>query len=292
MKEKILILGANGLLGNTLLNYFLSKKFFCKGVIRSKKAAILDENHYFYYDGLIKKNKLYLLEIEKIIDYFKPKLVINCIGVTKSKFTSKSKTKIINSFFPKSLSRLTSKKKIKFIHFSTDCVFDGKKGFYSENDIPNAKDIYGLSKLNGEPNQKNTIVFRTSMIGHSNEKNNGLLEWFLNQKKVKGFSCMYFSGPTALEIGKIVYKYVIKKKIIKNGLYNLGNQRISKYKLLVLLNKIYNKKIKIIEDFDISIDRSLTINKFATKTHYIIPKWSKMIKEQKKFWKKVKKDYV
>lgn len=284
MREKVLILGANGLLGNTLLNYFLSKKVFCKGVIRNKNTLLFNEDCYFQYDSLVKKNNLYLKSIKKIINNFKPTLVINCIGITKSKLKDRNMIKIINSSFPRSLAQFTHKEKIKFIHFSTDCVFDGKKGFYSENDNPNAKDIYGLSKFKGEPNSKNNIIFRTSMIGHSCEENNGLLEWFLNQKKAKGFSCMYFSGPTAFEIGKIIYKYVIKKKVIKNGLYNLGGQRISKYNLLLLLNKIYNKKIKIVEDFEISLDRSLLMDKFLKKTNYIIPKWSKMIREQKKFW--------
>lgn len=292
MKSKILILGANGLLGNTLLKYFISKKIVVRGVIRKPKKKCLISKYYILSESLVKNNNLDLSNLKKIIKSFKPKYIINCIGITKARRENKKILNVINGTFPRKLGNYLATKNIKLIHFSTDCVFNGKKGFYTENDTPNAIDSYGKSKLHGEFMSKNSIVFRTSMIGHSMTKNNGLLEWFLNKKKVKGYSCMYFSGPTALEIGKIIYKYILKKNCIKSGLYNLGIERISKYKLLLLLKKIYGKKIKIVEDFDLSLDRSLIIKKFVEQTKYQVPTWEKLITEQKIFWEKNKINYA
>lgn len=289
MREKVLILGSNGLLGNTLLRYFLRKKINVKGVLKNKKKNMLQVSNYYFSGNLIKNNKIYIKNIEKILKNYNPDFVINCIGITKVKRVSNKTHILINSLLPKKLNILCNKNNIRLVHFSTDCVFDGSKGFYNEKSKPNAKDIYGISKYKGEFNTKKAIIFRTSMIGHSIIRNNGLLEWFLNQKKIRGFANAYFSGPTALEIAKILYKYVINKNIIKNGIFHLGVNRISKYDLLNLINNIYKRKIIIKKNFNFKVNRSLNSNKFYKKTKYKIPTWKRLITEQKKFWIKENK---
>ena len=286
MKKNILILGANGLLGNNLLNYFLLKSFNPKGVVRNKKKIFLKKNNYFFSGEIIKKNKLNISSLKKIIKTFRPHYIINCIGITKRNLMSSKSTRLINSILPKEILKLNNNKnKFKLIHISTDCVYDGTKGNYKETDLANAKDLYGASKLNGEPNSPDCIVFRTSMIGHNYDKNNGLLEWFLNQKKVvKGYKKMFFSGPTCIEIAKIIERFVIKKEMIKSGTINLGVKRISKFNLLKKISKIYKKKINIMPSSNIKIDRSLNIKKFQSITKYNIQDWDKIILQERKYY--------
>ena len=125
------------------------------------------------------------------------------------------------------------------------------------------------------------MLIRTSIIGHETKNKRGLLEWFLKQKKsVNGFSKVYFSGLTTLELSKIIYdKVLFNKKLI--GLYHISGKRINKYNLLKKINKIYNKKIKIKKVNKFTIDRSLDCSKFKKKTSYKQKNWDKMIIENK-----------
>ena len=293
MNKKILILGANGLLGNTLLLYFLNKNYNVMGVVKNKNKFILNSRYYYCSGNIISKENFNLKKLNFIINKLKPDFVINSIGLTKIKNFKKKIFLKINGELVKKLNLMAQKNKFKLIHFSTDCVYDGAIGHYTERHKVNAKDNYGLSKIKGEVKSKNTIIFRTSMIGHSNIKNNGLLEWFLNQKKsIKGFFKMFFSGPTALELAKIIENFTIKRPIISNGLYNLGCHKISKYSLLKKIAKIYSKKIIIKKDITVNLDRSLNIKKFIRKTNYKIPSWNNLIQEQKIFYEKNKKKFI
>lgn len=293
MNKKILILGANGLLGNTLLLYFLKKNYHVMGVVKNKNKFILNSKYYYCSGNIISKENLNLKKINFIIKEFKPEFVINSIGLTKIKNFKKKIFFKINGELVKKLSSMAQKYKFKLIHFSTDCVYDGSIGNYTEKHKVNAKDNYGLSKIKGEVKSKNTITFRTSMIGHSNIKNNGLLEWFLNQKKsINGFVKMFFSGPTALELAKIIENFTIKKPIINNGLYNLGCHRISKYSLLKKIANAYKKNIVIKKNIKVNLDRSLNIGKFIKKTNYKIPSWNNLIQEQRIFYEKNKKKFI
>ena len=119
------------------------------------------------------------------------------------------------------------------------------------------------------------------------KKKFGLLEWFLSKNKsVYGYKNVYFSGPTTLELSKIIYEFIIKKTIIKRGLYHISSDRISKFDLLKLIKKIYNKKINITPSYETKIDRSLNNKKFLAKTNYMQKNWVTMLKEMKKFYEK------
>ena len=190
----------------------------------------------------------------------------------------------VNSFLPHYLSELAnSQNKTRFIHFSTDCVFSGSKGNYSENDIPDASDIYGRSKLLGELNNPNSLTLRTSIIGHELQTTYSLLDWFLNKKKfVKGYKDAIFSGLTALEISKFLDKYIIPNKKI-NGIYNLSGKSISKFDLLNIVKRVYKKEIKIMIDKKVKINRSLNSNLLKKLTGYKPPNWNKLIQEMYDF---------
>jgi dTDP-4-dehydrorhamnose reductase len=282
---KILILGSTGLLGSTLLKYFSKKSNFkCYGAIRKKSDTIKLKN--------IKNIKLYKINykkrcnIVKVFNQLKPNLIINCIGVIKQ-LAQKNKTSEIirvNSFLPHYLAKIVnSQKKIRLIHFSTDCVFSGAKGNYKETDLPDAQDIYGRSKLLGELSCSNTLTLRTSIIGHELQTKHSLLNWFLDQKKsVKGYKNAIFSGLTTLEIAKVLDKFIIPNKNLE-GLYHLSGKTISKYDLLNLIKKVYKLNIKININRNVKINRSLNSNSLQQSTGYKPNSWNKIIKEMFEF---------
>lgn len=279
-KKKILILGSAGMLGHQIFNFFNNKNYLVKGICKRNKSV---PNKFF-------KNKHFLnLDLEKFdllentIHKYRPDFIINCAGVIKQKsyLYDKNKIFLINACLPNYLRILSKKLKYKLIHISTDCVYDGKKGNYKEDDVINSTDDYGLSKALGEVFSDNCITLRTSIIGHELKQCNGLLEWFLKQKKVYGFKKAFFSGLTTLELSKVIEK-LLKKKI-NNGIYNVASKKISKYELLVLINKIYDKNITILPSNKLKIDRSLNGKLFEKKTNIKISSWKKMIVEMSKY---------
>ena len=274
---KIYIIGITGMLGGKLFLEFLKNKTFkVRGSCRLLTQQIIKHKKFIDLNCDVKNLEM----INKKLVKYKPDLVINCAGAVKQKigknFDEKN-TFYINSIFPHELYKISSKIKSRLIHFSTDCVFDGKKGNYSEHFLPNSTDLYGLSKILGEVSYKNSLTLRTSIIGHEFNNKFGLLEWFLSQKKkCHGFSECYFSGFPTIEI------YLILLKIIKNeklsGIYHLSSRKISKFHLLSLISKIYKFKILIKKNTNLKIDRSLNSNKIKKIINYNPPTWSKLIK--------------
>ena len=283
---KLIVLGATGLLGNTLLKYFSKQSNIkCYGIIR--KNSDIDKLK------SIKNVKLYKIDyknqnnIIKVFNKIKPNLIINCIGVVKQLTHKNQLSEIIriNSFLPHYLTELANvKSKTRFIQFSTDCVFSGTKGKYKETDFPGAQDIYGRSKLLGELTYPNTLTLRTSIIGHELQTKYSLLSWFLDQKKpIKGYKNAIFSGLTALEIAKFLDKFIIPNKKL-NGTYHLSGNTINKYDLLNLIKSVYKKDIKIIIDKKVKINRSLNSNLIQKHTGYKPRNWTKLIQEMFEFY--------
>ena len=196
-------------------------------------------------------------------------------------------TKILNTKLPIFLSTLCLKKKIYFVHISTDCVFLGNKGNYLDTSKKNAKDLYGLSKSLGEVKNKFSVTLRTSFVGPETKTNKSLLNWFLSQKNhVKGFSNAFFSGLTSLELSKIIYIFFLKKDIFYNHIINVGGLKISKYKLLKIFSKVFKKHIVINKYNNFKIDRSLNSRKFIKLTGYKQQDWKFLITNLKSFMDK------
>ena len=277
---KILIFGANGMLGSELVSFFSKKKnlkIYC--TVRNKNSI---KKLKFYktckiYDKIDATNKIL---VNNLIKKIKPNQVINCIGIVKQNLKNKSYQDLfkINSILPRYLSYLSEKYNFRLIHFSTDCVFSGKKGNYNENHFPDANDDYGISKYLGEELSPKNLIIRTSIIGHEYGSKKSLLEWFLKKKKIFGFKKAIFSGFTTYEIAKILYKYILKNNKI-SGILHISSKPISKYDLLSIIKKVYKKKIKIISDEKVIVDRSLSSDKFKNITKFKPKSWEKMIKE-------------
>tara|TARA_Y100001968_G_C19398500_1_gene739686 strand:- start:432 stop:1307 length:876 start_codon:yes stop_codon:yes gene_type:complete len=275
----ILILGSSGLLGSTLTKYFFNYySGSLYGVVRSSKALdfFSADIQPYIISGV---DILLLSSLEKLLDSINPDVVINCIGIT-NKFHNdqiSSETIAINSLFPHQLYSICKTSNRRLIHFSTDCVFSGLKGNYNESDIPDSSDLYGKSKHLGELDFDDALTLRTSMIGHELFTNRGLLEWFLSQHgSVNGYKNAIFSGLPTIEIARSLRNHVLPNKEL-SGLYHLSSNPISKYYLLKLIAKIYNKNIEIIEDKNINIDRSLNSGYFSKMTGYESKEWPELI---------------
>lgn len=272
IKKKVLIFGSSGMLGHTLFHELSKSPFLdVHGTIRGqgKSKNVLEKIDAYDFNSI--KNAF-----EKI----KPDIVINCIGLIKQLPESNDPEKAIymNSLFPHRLAKVCKDFNSRMIHFSTDCVFSGKKGNYKEGDFSDADDLYGKTKFLGEVNYPNTITMRTSIIGHEINTKFGLVEWFLSQEdSVKGYKKAIFSGFPTIEIARIIDKYIIPNASL-TGLYHVSAEPISKHDLLKLISDIYKKKVKIVSDSDIICDRSLDSSKFREETGYLPPSWDNLIK--------------
>ena len=208
-----------------------------------------------------------------------PDVVINCVGLIKqlSDFNDPLEVIPINSMLPHRLAKMC-KGSAKLIHISTDCVFDGSKGYYVESDSADARDLYGMSKYIGEVSYPHCITLRTSIIGHELESKNSLVEWFLSQElSCNGFTKAIFSGFPAVVLAQIIRDVVIPENKL-SGIFHVAANPINKYDLLTLIADIYNKSIQIIPDDSVVIDRSLNADKFRRETGYIAPEWPSLIR--------------
>ena len=273
-KTSVLVLGASGLIGSTIYKYLVSQKTLeVFGTYNSNKPPFKNIIKF----NFLKDDKSFLKEYS---------IIINCIGITKHNIKASNLSLMynLNIKLPLILDELSKKKITNVIHISTDCVFSGKIGNYKENSNDYSLSYYGETKRIAEMILKNCLVIRTSTVGHEFFFKNGLLEWFLSQKKkCIGFNNAYFNGLTTLELSKIIYKYFIYKSFFPNKIINVGSKKISKYELLSKMKDLYHRNIEIEKDNQFKIDRTLDISKFINLTDYKPKTWYKMLLENKNY---------
>lgn len=279
--KNILVLGSTGLLGNAMLRFLSSDPTLnVHGTARAANASQ-------YFKIAIGEHLITGIDIldpatrSRLFTEFKPDAVINCVGLIKQRDGAENPEHAvpINSELPHALAALCQTHGARLIHISTDCVFAGTKGNYSESDIPDATDVYGQTKLQGEVDAPHAITLRTSIIGHELSGTRGLLNWFLAQQgTVKGFTRAVFSGLPTMELARVVKDYVLPHPTL-HGLYHVAAQPIDKYSLLKLFAEAYNKDITIVPSDELVIDRSLNADKFRAATGYIAPAWPELVKQ-------------
>ena len=276
---KLLILGAGGMLGHKLL-LTASPQLETWATVRDAGAIP--------GDAAVDRSRI-LSEVEadkfdtvvRAFDTVRPDVVVSCIGVVKQRGEAKDPivSLTVNSLFPHRLAALCGAARSRLIHVSTDCVFAGRKGRYVETDEPDAVDLYGRTKQLGEVAGPGALTLRTSIIGRELSTSQGLVEWFLAQKGwAPGFTEAIFSGLTTLELSRVILD-VIRSHPSLEGIYHVAADRISKYDLLVLLNRAFARRLTIVADDSVRIDRSLDGGRFRSATGYEAPAWPDMIAE-------------
>ena len=220
-----------------------------------------------------------LSELDRCLGEVRPDVVINCVALRIRAGGSPDFQRLIALFalLPQRLSRLCLAYGARLIQISSDGVFSGLKGKYTEGDCPDASDEYGMAKILGEVQDGHAITIRTSIIGHELAIKSGLLEWFLAQDRhCRGYTRAIFSGLPTIVLAKILRDVVIPNQNL-TGIYHVASQPISKYDLLRSVAKIYKKNIEIIPDDRVVIDRSLSTDKFSRATGYVVPDWTQLI---------------
>ena len=280
---RILILGAGGMAGHMIYTILdEEKKYELLGTVNTTK----------FKNDNVELNIYERDKLDGIIDGFQPDYVINCIGVLIKESKSNPENAVYaNSFFPHYLASLAQLKGFKLIHISTDCVFSGEKGKYTENDVKDALDMYGMSKNLGEIIDNVNLTIRTSIIGPELKKSGeGLFHWFMSQKnQVSGYKSNIWGGVTTLELANFI-KFIIENKPELTGLVHLTNNKsISKFDLITLFNEIYNRNILITGDKEYVCDKSIICAN--EKLSYEVPSYKEMIGQQYQFMKEHKDLY-
>ncbi|GIU81124.1 MAG: SDR family oxidoreductase [Acidobacteria bacterium] len=292
---KVLVFGANGMLGHKLVQAF-SDSFDVYGTVRSdfdEKKFFSDFSRVRIFKGVSVEN----FEFIKGLAYgLKPDVVVNAVGIVKQVPEAKDieRSLQVNSIFPHKLAKLAEEIGFRLITFSTDCVFKGDKGNYNEEAQADAEDLYGQSKLLGEvTNTSNCLTIRTSMVGRELTGCKGLIEWFLSQKgkRIKGYKRAIFSGFPTVVLAEIV-KDIVTKHGFLEGLYHVSSEPISKYDLLCLVKSKLHLEIEIEPDETVCIDRSLDSTKFRQATGFQPDSWEVMVEKMVKdfqWYEKVKR---
>ncbi len=218
--------------------------------------------------------------IERAIASSDADVVINCIGVIKQSATAQDPVQTIgvNSLFPHQAAALCSERGKRFVHISTDCVFSGQAGNYTEEAVSDAEDLYGRSKFLGEVTSPGSLTVRTSIIGRELETSYGLVEWFLGEagKEVRGFSRAIFSGLSTVALADLLVQIVTEQGDLE-GLWHVSCEPIDKLALLELLRDAYGISLEIVPDDALAIDRSLDSSRFREATGWTPPAWPEMI---------------
>ena len=279
---RILILGGNGMIGHKMYQV-LSKIYEDTWVLFKKRTDELTTVDLFNKDKIIDNFDLINLnKLQNTLDNLKPDIIINAAGITIRRGVNDNiyNTISINSLLPHFLDNWVKLNNKRLIHFSTDCVFSGKKGFYSESSLTDAEDTYGRTKALGEIISTNTLSLRGSMIGRELEYKTELLEWFLNQKEIsiKGFSNVVYSGITTLRMAKYVHKIICDFPTM-HGIYNVSSTSITKYELINLFNSLFKKGTMIYQDNSYTSNKELDSTKFFKETGFEKPNWKELAEE-------------
>ena len=220
--------------------------------------------------------------LRQVVQRLRPDYILNCVGVIKQHKGSAAAVPCIriNSLLPHEIVEIASECSSRVVHFSTDCVFDGKRGLYTEEDTPNATDLYGRSKAMGELFYENALTLRTSIIGRELRSHASLLDWFLSQSDghIQGFTQAIYSGVTTNQMAHVL-ELILERVPTLSGLYQIVAEPVSKYELLSLVKERFGVKVDI-EPYDgFCIDRSMRGDRFESATGYKSPSWPDLIQE-------------
>jgi dTDP-4-dehydrorhamnose reductase len=291
---KILVLGSSGMLGGAvtkILSENDSLKVF--GTVRS--SSVRKFFPLAIADRLITVSDLQDHDIlNEIFERVQPEVVINCISLSKKLLVANDPLNLIPIYavLPHRLAAMCQAYSARLVQISSDGVFSGAKGGYTEDDTPDAKDLYGMTKYLGEVQKPYAVNLRTSIIGHELQSTQGLVDWFLSQQgQCRCFSRAIFSGLPTVVLAQIIRDIVIPRDDL-TGVYHVAADPISKYDLLRLVAEAYGKSIEIVPDDKLVIDRSLNPARFRAATGYVAPDWPRLIETMRSYHEQQGTSYV
>ncbi len=278
---RILVLGGDGMLGHELARSWRPRHEVWT-TLRQGEAS------YARFPELLGERTLFGVDVRRLQDLVdavgaaRPALVVNAVGIVKQRPTAQEviPSLEVNALYPHRLAGLCAAAGARLVHLSTDCVFSGKKGGYTEADEPDPKDLYGRTKLLGEVHAPNALTLRTSIIGLELGRAGSLIEWFLAQRgPIKGYRRAIYSGLTTTEMARAIEHLAYQQPVLQ-GLWHLASAPIDKYELLVRLSRHLGRDdVSIIADETIACDRSLDASALQARTTYRVPSWDSMLGE-------------
>jgi dTDP-4-dehydrorhamnose reductase len=264
-----MIVGANGMAGHMIASYFQQNTSY-ELYLTSRNGT----------DGHILLDATDLTRIKEVVQYYKPDIIINCIGLLNEYAAIHQREAIlVNSLLPHELANELEVYGGKLIHISTDCVFSGHEGNYNEESIPDGITMYAKTKQLGEIKRHPHLTIRTSIIGPEKKNGIGLFHWFINQEgTVKGFTHVKWNGVTTLELAKFIH-HSIENPVA--GLFHLtAPEVLSKHELLSLIKHIFQKDdVEIIPHTELRIDRTLFNSR--VDYNYNVSTYEKQLQELK-----------
>lgn len=278
---RILILGGDGMLGHQLLQHFQTDHVV-RVTLRQdlqvyRRFGLFDSGN--SYAGVDVRSTDRLIEV---VADFRPEAVINAVGIVKQRrMAVESMPSLeINALFPHRLAMICKGSGARLVHMSTDCVFSGRKGCYTEQDEPDPVDLYGRSKFLGEVHDAHCITLRTSIIGLELSHRNSLIEWYLAQKgEINGYRGAIYTGLTTIEMARVIERVLTGHGDL-SGVWHVAAQPTSKYDLLcALTEKLQRHDVQIEPDQEFVCDRSLDASRFEEHTGYVAPTWNVMLDE-------------
>jgi dTDP-4-dehydrorhamnose reductase len=274
---KTLIFGASGMFGHRVVEECRSH-FDTVGTIRDGDAPEALKHREVVAGVDVRQFET----MSDLVRRVRPDAVVNCVGIVKQSPAAADPIASIevNSLAPHRIAAVCRAIGARLIHISTDCVFSGAKGMYSEDEVPDAGDLYGRSKLLGEVTGDGALTLRTSIIGRELRSSSGLVEWFLSNRggAVDGYDQAIFSGLTTIELSRVVARLIAGHPSL-SGLYHVSAAPVSKLALLHMLNHSYGAGVMIRASSAVRIDRSLDSSRFRAVTGWEPPPWDSMVAE-------------
>jgi dTDP-4-dehydrorhamnose reductase len=269
------------MLGHRLFTH-LRERHEVKVTLRRELSAYSEYGlftHKTAYPGVEVRNLDRLLEV---MAEFRPDAVVNAVGIIKQRGAAKEyiPSLEINALLPHRLAILCRAAGARLIHMSTDCVFSGRRGGYTEQDIPDAEDLYGRTKLLGEVEEPGCVTLRTSIIGLELLRKGSLIEWFLAQRgEVRGFTRAIYTGLTTAEMSRVIERVLVEHPEL-HGVWQVASEPINKHDLLTRFSEALERKdVRVVPDDSVEIDRSLSGLAFEKATGYHAPGWHEMLNE-------------
>lgn len=274
---KILVLGGNGMLGHRVALQ-LSQSHDVTATVRvsdERLAAMVPDAA--QRAGVSADD---FATVRQTIEDVRADAVVNCIGIVKQRDEAKAAVPSIavNSLFPQLLAQLCSEMGIRMVHLSTDCVFTGTRGMYREDDVPDADDLYGRTKLLGEVGGEGVVTVRTSMVGWEIGRPHGLLEWFAAQRggRCNGYRRGVFSGLSTAALADVIERLLTEWAELQ-GMWHVSVAPIDKYALLTMVRDALGWDVTIDPVDEPAIDRSLDSSRFRDVTGWEPPSWDEMV---------------
>lgn len=277
--RRVLIIGASGMLGYTLLRRLgRDPRYEVHGTLRkaSLPAAYPPASAVVVHGDVDATRRA---DLDSLLDRVRPEEVINCVGLIKQLEEGRRPAPVveINALLPHHLAERCTALGARLIHFSTDCVFCGARGRYLETDLADADDLYGRSKRLGEVDYGGHLTLRTSLIGHEIRSGVSLIDWFLSSREpVAGYSGAVFSGLPTIEVAHLLADRILPERGLR-GLYHLSAEPIDKDRLLRIVAKTYVHDVPIRTVAEPRIDRSLDSARLRRALAYRPPDWEWLV---------------